>query len=32
MAADSMGYQTIQLVRPGTTGEWKNTVANFNEI
>lgn len=31
-AADGMGYQTIQLVRPGTNATWKNTVASFNEI
>lgn len=32
IAADVVGYQTIQLVRPGTKGEWKKTVASFNEI
>lgn len=32
MAAEQIGYQTIQLVRPGTSASWKNTAANFNEI
>lgn len=32
MAADEIGYQTIQLVRPGTTSAWHNTVRSFNEI
>jgi enolase-phosphatase E1 len=31
-AADVVGYQTMQLVRPGTKGSWKNTASNFNEI
>ena len=32
MAADEVGMQTIQLVRPGTTSNWKNTAENFTEI
>ncbi len=32
MAADEIGFQTMQLVRPGTTASWKNTVESFNEI
>lgn len=32
MAADEIGYQTIQLVRPGTTSAWHHTVRSFNEI
>lgn len=31
-AANTAGFQTIQLVRPGTTANWKNTAADFNEI
>lgn len=31
-AADNAGYQTIQLVRPGTEANWKQTVSSFNEI
>lgn len=31
-AADEVGYQTIQLVRPGSLASWKTTVADFNEI
>ena len=32
MAANEIGFQTIQLVRPGTTPAWDHTVASFNEI
>jgi len=32
ISADEIGYQTIQLVRPGSTGNWKQTVSTFNEI
>lgn len=32
VAADEAGMQTIQLVRPGTTSNWKNTAENFTEI
>ena len=32
MAAEKAGMQTIQLVRPGTTSNWKNTAENFTEI
>lgn len=32
MAADEIGFQTIQLVRPGSNATWKHTVADFNEI
>jgi enolase-phosphatase E1 len=31
-AADEAGFQTIQLVRPGTTKGWNRTVADFSEI
>lgn len=31
-AADQAGYQTIQLVRPGTSAGWKDTVADFSRI
>lgn len=31
-AADTAGYQTLQLVRPGTREAWKHTVPDFNEI
>lgn len=31
-AANTAGFETIQLVRPGTTADWKNTAADFNEI
>lgn len=31
-AADEIGYQTIQVVRPGSIGTWKQTVSTFNEI
>lgn len=31
-AADEVGYHTIQLVRPGTTANWKETVKDFSEI
>lgn len=31
-AANTAGFQTIQLVRPGTIADWKNTAADFNEI
>lgn len=32
VAADEAGYQTVQLVRPGTTANWKETAADFSEI
>jgi enolase-phosphatase E1 len=32
VAAQEAGYQTIQLVRPGTVGAWERTVGSFNEI
>ena len=32
MAAEEAGMQTIQLVRPGTSSNWKNTAENFTEI
>jgi len=31
-AADQAGFQTIQLVRPGTESKWQRTVSNFDEI
>ena len=31
-AADQIGYQTIQLTRPGTEANWKNTAIDFNQI
>ncbi|MFM6934523.1 MAG: acireductone synthase [Flavobacteriales bacterium] len=31
-AATEIGYQTIQLVRPGSEASWPNTVHSFNEI
>jgi enolase-phosphatase E1 len=31
-AAEKSGFQTIQLVRPGTNPNWKKTVTNFSEI
>lgn len=31
-AADQAGYQTIQLVRPGTVASWKITASDFNHI
>jgi enolase-phosphatase E1 len=31
-AADKAGFQTIQLVRPGTTASWERTAADFSEI
>ncbi|ASS47487.1 MAG: 2,3-diketo-5-methylthio-1-phosphopentane phosphatase [Candidatus Fluviicola riflensis] len=31
-AADEAGYQTIQLVRPGTVKRWELTAADFSEI
>lgn len=31
-AADETGYHTIQLVREGTTANWKATVKDFSEI
>lgn len=31
-AADAAGYRTIQLVRPGTEANWKQTVPDFNAI
>ena len=32
VAADAAGFQTVQLVRPGTEASWKNTVKDFSEI
>ena len=31
-AADQIGYQTIQLTRPGTEANWKSIATDFNEI
>ncbi len=31
-AADKAGFQTIQLVRPGTNPNWKKTATSFEEI
>lgn len=31
-AADEAGFQTIQLVRPGTTANWERTVSDFSEL
>jgi len=31
-AADNAGFQTIQLVRPGTEAKWTNVATDFNEI
>ena len=31
-AADKARFQTIQLVRPGTNANWKNSVLDFSEI
>jgi enolase-phosphatase E1 len=31
-AADKAGFQTVQLVRPGTEGNWPRMVSDFNEI
>lgn len=31
-AANEIGFQTIQLVRPGTEVAWKDSVNSFNEI
>jgi enolase-phosphatase E1 len=31
-AAEAAGLQTVQLVRPGTESNWKNTAADFTEI
>ncbi len=32
ISADVAGFQTVQLVRPGTEANWKNTVKDFSEI
>lgn len=32
VAADAAGFQTVQLVRPGTEANWKNTVKDFSEL
>ena len=32
VAADKIGYQTMQLVRPGTSATWDKSVTSFNEI
>ena len=31
-AADAAGFQTVQLVRPGTSGNWTVTARDFKEI
>ena len=31
-AAREAGFQTIQLVRPGTTANWERTVSDFSEL
>jgi enolase-phosphatase E1 len=31
-AADKAGYQTIQIIRPGTVPSWKNAVSDFASI
>ena len=31
-AANEAGFQTVQLVRPGTEKNWERSVASFNEI
>lgn len=31
-AANKVGFQTIQLVRPGTNANWKSSVLDFSEI
>lgn len=31
-AAQAAGFQTVQLVRPGTTAAWLNTAKDFSEI
>ncbi|WP_343748468.1 acireductone synthase [Fluviicola sp.] len=31
-AADSKGFQTVQLLRPGTTVDWNTTAQTFEEI
>lgn len=31
-AANEIGYQTVQLVRPGTEAKWEKTVVDFSEI
>lgn len=31
-AASEAGFQTIQLVRPGTTANWERTVSDFSEL
>lgn len=32
VAADEIGYQTMQLVRPGSSPSWDKSVSSFNEI
>jgi len=32
VAAREAGFQTIQLVRPGTVATWDHTVTSFNAI
>lgn len=32
IAAKAAGYETIQLVRPGTEANWEHVATNFNEI
>ena len=32
VAADEIGYQTMQLVRPGSSPSWDKAVSSFNEI
>jgi enolase-phosphatase E1 len=31
-AANQAGFQTIQLIRPGTESNWSLTAKDFNEI
>jgi enolase-phosphatase E1 len=31
-AADAAGFQTVQLVRPGTEANWPRAVKDFTEI
>ena len=32
IAADAAGFQTVQLVRPGTEANWNHTVKDFSEL
>lgn len=31
-AADAAGFQTVQLVRPGTEAKWERTISDFSQI